>query len=194
MTTCSSCAARSARSPRWPTAGRRRRCAPCSTTRRATWRRFAAPRDLHLAAAAARGSRQDGFRRLLPLYPAGRRAPAGLRPRRRRLQQQRVRPRRPARPAARCTSATATRRSATPGTSARPRCRAARALPGRRCAGARPRPPLGPRGEPARDALHRELRDHPPADRRLLRPRLGRRAPARRRSTASRPASPRTGS
>ena len=124
-TTCSSCAAPSGPSPRWPTSGRTRRSSRCSTTRRAPQGRFAG-RTVTTSPLQRLGVRQGNFRALLPLFPtAARRLDLGgfdcvvssssafahgVRQAARRA----------------CTSATATRRSATPGTSGRarwPRCR-----------------------------------------------------------------------
>ncbi len=95
-----------------------------------TWQRFGRHR-ISTSRLQRLGLTQDGFRRLLPLYPlAAERLPVPA-------TTWSSPPAAPSRTAsgptrARCTSATATRRSATPGTSARPRCARCPAPPARR--------------------------------------------------------------
>ena len=146
-TTCSCFAAPSALSRRSPTSGPRPRSSRSSTTRPA--RRAASRAEKSARRRLERlGVRQSNFRRLLPLYPtavrrlpstastascrAAARSPTGARP-----------------PEAAGTCATATRRSATPGTSGRGRWPRSPG-PCARCCGSRcaatARSTVGPRG------------------------------------------------
>ena len=122
-----------------------------------TERRFAR-RDVRTSYLQRSGVRQAGFRRLLAVLSARGGKAAGARTRSDHLEQQRVRARRSSTRRRRRTSPTATRPSATSGTSTRVRSKRRRDFCGRffeRMLLAHPR--VGPGGLAPRVALHREL-------------------------------------